>query len=195
MGSLTSASWYLMRGSGVTALILLTGVVVLGVATSKHAQLGRLPRFATVGLHRSISLLSVVFVAIHVVTAIVDPYAAVRLVQIVVPVPVGPYPVWLGLGALSLDALAAVIVTSLLRHRLSLRVWKNVHWLAYASWPLAFTHSVGIGSDRGSAWFLGVALTCAAAVVAATAWRLTRSPQALPKYLGAPLRPVEERAA
>jgi sulfoxide reductase heme-binding subunit YedZ len=194
MGGLTTApAWYLMRGSGVMALILLTGVVVLGIATSNHAQLGRLPRFATLALHRSVSLLSVVFLAIHVATAIVDPYAAVRLVQVALPLPLGPYPVWLGLGALSLDALAAVIVTSLLRHHLSQRVWKSVHWLAYASWPLAFAHGIGIGTDSSSVWFLGVAFTCAAAVVAATAWRLARTGRGVPKYLGSPLRPVEER--
>lgn len=196
MGSLTSTpAWYLMRGSGVMALILLTGVVVLGIATSKRAQLGRLPRFVTLGLHRSISLLAVVFLAIHVTTAIVDPYASVRLVQIVLPLPTGPYPVWLGLGALSLDVLAAVIMTSLLRQHLSQRVWKSVHWFAYASWPLAFTHSIGIGTDKSSAWFVGVALTCAVTIVAATAWRLDGTGRALPKHLGSPLQAVEERAA
>jgi methionine sulfoxide reductase heme-binding subunit len=196
MGSLTTApAWYLMRGSGVVTLILLTGVVVLGIATSKHTQIGKLPRFATLGLHRSISLLAVVFLALHVVTAIVDPYAAVRVAQVVLPLPVGPYPLWLGLGALSLDVLAAVIVTSLLRHRLSRRVWKGVHWLSYASWPLAFAHGLGMGTDSSSVWFLGVAGTCAAAVIAAAAWRLGQAGQAAPKYLGAPLRPIEEQAA
>ncbi|MCW2974796.1 MAG: hypothetical protein JWM06_77 [Actinomycetia bacterium] len=196
MGGLTTGpAWYLMRGSGVMALILLTGVVVLGIATSKHAQLGRLPRFATPALHRSISLLSVVFLAIHVVTSIIDPYAAVRLAQIVLPLPLGPYPLWLGLGALSLDVLAAVIVTSLLRQRLSRRVWKSVHWLSYASWPVALAHSVGMGSDATSLWFLGVAVACTAAIGAATVWRLAGSGQALPKYLGSPLRPVEEPRA
>lgn len=196
MGSLTTApAWYLMRGSGVMTLILLTGVAVLGIATTKHAQFGRLPRFATPALHRSISLLSVVFLTIHVATAIVDPYAAVRIVQVVVPVPAGPYPVWLGLGALSLDAIAAVIVTSLLRNHLGQRVWKSVHWLSYASWPLAFAHSLGIGTDKNSSWFLGIALTCAGAIVAAVVWRVAETGRALPKHLGAPLRPVGKRAA
>jgi sulfoxide reductase heme-binding subunit YedZ len=193
MGGLTSTpSWYLMRGSGVVTLILLSTVVVLGIATSGHAKLGRLPRFATPALHRSISLLSVVFLAIHIVTAIVDPYAAVRVLQIVLPLPTGPYPLWLALGALSLDVLGAVMVTSLLRQHLTLRVWKSVHWLAYASWPLAFAHSLGIGTDSGSVWFLGVAVSCAGAVGGATAWRLWSAGRALPKHLGAPL---EERAA
>ncbi|MCW2976898.1 MAG: hypothetical protein JWM06_2179 [Actinomycetia bacterium] len=196
MGSLTTGpAWYLMRGSGVMTLILLTGVVVLGIATSNHAQIQRLPRFATLALHRSVSLLAVVFLAIHVVTAIVDPYAAVRVVQVMLPLPSGAYAFWLGLGALSLDVLAAVIVTSLLRQHMSRRVWRNVHWLAYASWPLAFGHSVGIGTDSSSAWFIGVAVTCSAAIVGTVLWRLSWVDRALPKSLGSPLRSTEKRAA
>jgi sulfoxide reductase heme-binding subunit YedZ len=196
VGGLTgNPAWYLMRGSGVVALILLTGVVVLGILTSNRAQIGRLPRFVTVGLHRSISLLSVVFLAIHIGTAIVDPYAAVGVVQVLLPLPSSGYTFWLGLGALSLDVVAAVIVTSLLRHRLSQRVWKTVHWLSYGSWPLAFAHGLGMGTDAGSLWFLAVALACAAAIVVATAMRLARAGRALPKSLGSPLRPVMKRTA
>jgi sulfoxide reductase heme-binding subunit YedZ len=190
-----TAAWYLMRGSGIVALILLTGVVVLGILTSNRAQIGRLPRFVTVGLHRSISLLSVVFLAIHVGTAIVDPYAAVSVVQVVLPLPTSGYSFWLGLGALSLDVIAAVVITSLLRQRLSQRVWKSVHWLSYASWPLAFAHSLGMGTDTSSTWFLAVAATCTAAIAVTTVWRLVEAGRALPKALGSPLRPVGKRLA
>lgn len=196
MGSLTTGpAWDLMRGSGVVSLILLTGVAMLGIATAKHTQLPRLPRFATVALHRSISLLAVVFLGIHIVTAIVDPYAAVRLAQIVLPLPIGPYPFWLALGALSLDVVAAVIVTSLLRRHIGRRVWKGIHWLSYASWPLAFLHGLGMGTDAHASWFLAVAFTCLAAIVLTVAWRLVEDAQAFPKHLGSPLRPAEDRTA
>ncbi|HXY81499.1 MAG TPA: ferric reductase-like transmembrane domain-containing protein [Gaiellaceae bacterium] len=188
MGSLTAAPvWYLMRGSGVVTLLLLTAVVMLGVATTSRWRPGRLPRFVTLGLHRSISLLAVVFLAVHIVAALADPYAQVRVLQVVLPLPLGPYPLWLGLGALSLDFLVAVIVTSLLRHRLGRRTWKSVHWLAYASWPLAFAHGLGMGSDARTAWFLALASASLAAVVLAAAWRLLGSRREHDKYLGAPL--------
>ena len=70
-----------------------------------------------------------------------------RLVDVVVPF-VGAYrPFWLGLGALALDLLAALIVTSLLRARIGLRAWRAVHWVAYACWPVALVHGLGTGSD------------------------------------------------
>jgi sulfoxide reductase heme-binding subunit YedZ len=188
MGSLTTApDWYLMRGTGVVALLLLTAVVVLGVGTTNRWRPARTPRFVTLALHRSISLLAVCFLAIHIVTALIDPYAAVRAFQVVVPLPLGPYPFWLGLGALSLDAVAALVVTSLLRHRLSFKTWKAVHWVGYASWPLAFVHSLGMGSDASTVWFRALAATSAAAVALAVARRLLGARRPHPKHLGAAL--------
>jgi predicted ferric reductase len=174
-----------MRGSGVVTLILFTAVVILGTATTRRFRTAKLPRFVTLGLHRSVSLLAVVFLGVHIATALLDSYAKVRLPQLVVPFPTSTYNLFLGLGGLSLDLLAAVLVTSLLRHRLGRRVWKAVHCLAYASWPLAFAHSVGIGTDRTSGWFVDTAVACALLVVAAVVWRLFELRRPYPKYLGA----------
>src|SRR5262249_596089 len=58
--------WYLMRASGLVALILLSCVVVLGVATANRFRPGALPRFVTLTLHRDLSLLAVAFLAVHV---------------------------------------------------------------------------------------------------------------------------------
>ena len=178
--------WYLMRGSGVVALLLFTAVLVLGIATTMRWRAGRLPRFVTLGLHRNLSLVAVVFLVIHIATAMLDSYAGVHLAQVFVPMPARRYGLFLGLGALSLDLLLAVIVTSLVRHRLSQRVWKGVHWLAYASWPVAFVHSVGIGTDRHLGWFQLTALGCLGAVAATTGWRFASSlRRPYPKHLGA----------
>ena len=54
---------------------------------------------------------------------------------------------WLGLGAVSFDLLLAVLITSVLRRRLGYRSWRAVHWLAYASWPVAVIHGIGTGTD------------------------------------------------
>lgn len=179
------AVWYLMRGSGVVTLILFTVVVVLGIATTRRFRAGRLPRFVTLGLHRSVSLLAVVFLGVHIATALLDSYAKVGMAQVLVPLPSAKYGLFLGLGALSLDVLVAVMVTSLLRHHLSQRIWKGVHWLAYASWPLAFFHSVGIGTDKASGWFVDTAVACAGLVAASVFWRLLELRRPYPKYLGA----------
>ena len=139
--------WYLMRASGVVSLLLLTAVSALGVATTSRLRPGRLPRFVTLGLHRNVSLLAVVFLSLHVLTAIIDPDATVRAVAVILPLPSGRYGLWLGLGALALDLIIALVVTSLLRQRLAPRVWRALHYLAYLAWPVALVHGAGIGTD------------------------------------------------
>ncbi len=171
----SGADWYLMRASGVITLLLLTGVFVLGIATTKRWRSRSLPGFAVVSLHRSISLLAVVFLGVHIVTSLVDPYAAVGVAAVVVPFVAGKSAFWVGLGAVSLDLTLALIVTSLLRARIGLRVWRAVHWAAYLSWPLALFHSVGMGSDAGTLWLRGVGALCVAAVGAAVVWRWQRA--------------------
>ncbi len=169
-----TAVWYLMRASGVVSLLLLTGVLVLGIATTNRWKTRSLPGFAAVSLHRSLSLLAVVFIVVHVVTAVADQYAVVSVAAVVVPFVAGRSAFWVGLGALSLDLVAALIVTSLLRHRLSQKIWRGVHWAAYVSWPLALGHSLGIGSDTGTLWLRVLAAGCAAAAAVAVAARLAR---------------------
>ena len=68
----STALWYASRATGVVSLLLLTAVVLLGVLVNRQGRLPGLPRFVVTGLHRSISLLSVAFVAVHVITAIAD---------------------------------------------------------------------------------------------------------------------------
>jgi len=169
------SDWYLMRASGVVTLVLLTAVFLLGIATTTRWRTRRLPSFAAASLHRSISLLAVVFLGVHIVTALVDPYAAAGAAAVVVPFVAGKSALWVGLGAVSLDLALALIVTSLVRRHLSLRVWRGVHWAAYLSWPLALGHSLGMGSDTGTLWLRAVAAGCVAAVLAAVAWRLRRA--------------------
>ena len=164
--------WFLMRGSGVVSLLLLTGVMALGIATRGGVRLGSLPRFATLALHRSVALLSVVFIAIHVTTAVIDPYASVRLVDVFVPFAAASRPLLVGLGAVALDLVLALVVTGLLRERIGHRTWRAIHWAAYATWPLALVHAVGIGSDASSLWLRLLAVGSVALIGAALVWRL-----------------------
>jgi predicted ferric reductase len=168
----TQILWFATRGAGIVSLLLFTAVVVLGVITSVRWQARYWPRFLTAEVHRSIALLSVVFLAIHVVTAVVDPFTSLGWVSALVPFASSYRPLWVGLGVVSVDLLLAVIVTSLLRARVGRRVWRAVHWTAYASWPLALAHGIGAGSDASAAWMISIDAACIVAVVTAVAWRL-----------------------
>jgi methionine sulfoxide reductase heme-binding subunit len=171
-GSTEAALWYVGRGSGVVSLLLLTVVMVLGVGSRSGRAAFGLPRFAVVALHRSASLMAVAFLAIHVVTLWLDPLAELRLVDLVLPFDASYRPLWMGLGTLGLDVMAAVVVTSLLRRRIGVRAWRAVHWLAYVSWPVAALHTIGTGTDRSAWWLVVLTGLSIAAVGAAAVWRL-----------------------
>lgn len=168
----SKADWYLMRGSGVVSLLLFTAVVVLGIATVKRWRPGRLPRFVTPSLHRSFSLLAVLFLAMHVATAISDPYALVSVAAVFVPFAAAKSALWVGLGALSLDLIGVLIVSSLLRRHIGARLWRALHWLAYLSWPVALAHSLGLGTDASTVWLRSVAGACIALVGIALTFRI-----------------------
>ena len=113
----------------------------------------------------------VVVLAAHIATAVIDTYVDIRWFDAFLPVGGLYRPLYLGLGALSLDLLVAVGLTSAVRSRISERVWRRIHWLAYPSWAVAVVHSVGIGTDMASPWGLWTVLACVAAVLSAVAGR------------------------
>ncbi len=167
-----TAWWYLTRSTGAVALVLLTLTVVLGVIDVRRYATARWPRFVIDGLHRSVALTTVVFLVLHVLTSVLDGFAPIGLLDAVVPFAGAYRPFWLGLGAVSFDLIIAVTVTSLLRRRIGHGAWRAVHWLSYASWPMALLHGLGTGSDIESGWLLALSLACLAAVAASVLVRV-----------------------
>ncbi len=165
-----STYWYLSRASGFVSLILFTASVALGLLTAGRVVSTSWPRFVTEGLHRNVSLATVAFVLVHALTITLDEYVGIGILAAVVPFVSGYLPLWVGLGAIAFDVLLTLIVTSLLRVRMSHRSWRWVHWLAYVGWPLALAHTIGIGTDR--LWVVVVVTLCLLAVLGAGAARL-----------------------
>ena len=114
----STALWYATRASGLMALILLTLTMVLGLITTTRAKARNWPGFAQQEIHRRISMLAVVFLAIHVLTSVLDTYVDISWAAIVVPFTSAYSTFWVGIGTIALDLMIAVFVTSLLRARM-----------------------------------------------------------------------------
>jgi methionine sulfoxide reductase heme-binding subunit len=169
------ALWALGRGTGVVALLMFTTTLVLGIVARSGRPVAGLGRFGLAELHRTAALTGVGLIAVHLTSLFFDPYAQLELVDIVVPF-LGSYrPLYLGLGTLAVDLLLVITCVSLLRNAVGPRVFKAVHWLTYALWPVALVHGLGTGTDAGSLWMDAVAVVCCGAVTAAVAWRLLPS--------------------
>jgi len=167
--------WYTTRGAGAVSLVLLSAVVVLGLLARLRVESRGWPRFLTAAVHGDLALMTLVFLTLHIVTAIVDPFTHLGLAALV---PFGSYyrTFWLALGAIAFELMLAIVATSLLRHRIGQRTWRAVHWLAYASWPVAVLHGFGTGTDTLSAWMLAIDVVCIGTVAIALGWRVASAP-------------------
>jgi sulfoxide reductase heme-binding subunit YedZ len=177
-GTHSKEIWYLMRATGMVALVLLTLTLAAGIAGVRRWSARGWAQATMTFLHRNVALLAVILLAIHVVTAIVDPYVSIGWFAAIVPLTSHWKSLWVGLGALSLDIMVALVITSLIRSHLPHRLWRAVHWLAYASWPLAVVHGFGSGTDSSTGWARAVYVASIVVVGAAVAWRI--SPKADP---------------
>jgi DMSO/TMAO reductase YedYZ heme-binding membrane subunit len=171
----STALWYATRASGLTALVLLTATMVMGLTTTTRARARNWPGFAQQEMHRRISILAVVFLGIHVVTSVLDTYVDISWAAIVVPFTSRYSGFWVGVGTVALDLMLAVFVTSLLRSRMRPGTWRAVHWLAYLCWPVALAHTFGMGTDSRERWVIALGVACVLAVAAALVWRLRAS--------------------
>jgi uncharacterized membrane protein YfcA len=182
--------WYITRASGIVALALLTITMVLGITTTSRARARTWPGFAQQELHRRISMLSMVFLAIHVLTSILDTFVHIGWLAIIVPFASAYGRFWVATGTVALDLMVAVLASSLLRSRMKPGTWRGIHWLTYACWPIALAHTFGLGTDARERWVLAFGAVCVLSVGVALLWRTKtkarRGPNASPMVIETP---------
>ncbi len=171
--------WYLNRATGTVLLVLFTAVVVLGILAtfgrSRPLNASRVPRFLTQSFHRNVSLLALVLLVGHIVTAVVDTYVDIRWQDAFVPWGGRYMPFWLALGTISFDLILVIVATSLVRDRLGHIAWRAIHLTGYAAWVASTLHGLGIGTDSTTSWSRMLTWVCVAAVVLAVFLRLGAS--------------------
>lgn len=167
--------WFASRATGIASIALLTAVLVLGLVTAGRRGPGTARGAGTsavvMGLHRTLALGSVAFLVAHIGTAIAETYVNIDLISAVVPFTSGYETAWVGLGSIAVDLAVAVLATSLLRHRLPERLWRAVHVLAFAAWPLAVVHGFLLGT-ADQPLLRETTLACGVIGVLAMGWRL-----------------------
>jgi len=169
--------WYSSRATGIVSLLLLTVVMVLGISTSTRIGTGAVPRFAIAEIHRRISLLSIIFLVIHILGSVLDSYVNISFVSAIIPFTSHYKPLKVALGTIALDLMIAIIVTSLLRAKMSFESWRLIHWLSFLSFAIAVVHTIMIGTDMRFAWMDLFVLGCVAAVGLSLLWRIWQSPR------------------
>ena len=185
--------WFTTRAAGIVTLGLFTLVMVLGILTSTRVGSNAFPRFAVMEMHRRVSLLACVFLAIHIVTSVIDSYVHISVMAVFLPFTSAYKTAWVALGTIALDLLLAVAITALLRRHMSRQAWRTVHWLAYLSWPIAVLHAVLIGTDMRAGWMDVYVALNVLVVAAALTWRVIGHPRPKGALTAVPARTAPTR--
>jgi sulfoxide reductase heme-binding subunit YedZ len=170
----SGVDWYAARAAGVVAYALLTSGVLLGVLLGGRARLPRWPAFAVTDVHRFVSILTGVFIAIHVYALLLDRYAHVSVVTLVVPGASSYRPFWLALGTIALELLFAVAISNVLRKQIGHKRWRRVHYLTFGVWIASTAHGIGAGTDATAGWLRVLYLVSIGTVAVALLWRTGR---------------------
>ena len=110
MGSTPSPLWFLDRSAGEVTLLLMSATLIVGIV---RAAMPSASPFLVEGIHVNLALLTVAFAGLHVVAAILDPYAGLGPMDALVPFVSAYRGTWLGLGVVSayLYAVARAVLT------------------------------------------------------------------------------------
>jgi predicted ferric reductase len=145
-------TWMVARAGGFTSYVLLAGAVIIGLALSLHWLGTRWPRLINSELHNHLTILSLVFLAVHVVAVLIDPYTAFSPLEVLVPFVSAYRTLWMGLGIVALYLGMAIGLSTWLRPRIGYALWRKLHTLTLGIFALATVHGVFTGTDSGDLW-------------------------------------------
>lgn len=159
------ALWYVTRAAAVSAYLLLTLTVALGILRSLARDFSIRPGWALDDIHQFLALLTGAFVVLHLATLVLDPFIPFSLADLLLPFAQPYRPFATDLGVLALYTLAVVLVSSWLRRRMSYRVWRGVHYTSFVTFFLVTLHGLLAGADAGAPWMHAIYIGSAAAIV------------------------------
>jgi methionine sulfoxide reductase heme-binding subunit len=184
--------WYTTRATGLVALVLFTIVVCLGTFVSNRVGGTSVGRFELNELHRSVSMVAMAFLVLHIVTTVVDSYVPTGWLSTVIPMTSSYKRLDVAIGAVAFDLIVAVWASSLMKARIANGSWRFIHWFSWLAFVAAIVHGFLIGTDARSGIGLAIVVTCAAAVLATALWRFVKRPaRAAGRTALSPLAPHE----
>jgi sulfoxide reductase heme-binding subunit YedZ len=157
--------WVLARVAGLGSYAALAVALVTGIAL-RAAMLDWLgSNRALRSLHEYATVLWIPLAVLHLAALVLDHTSRVGLVDLVIPFRTSYGTLAIGLGTLAVDVLIVVTVTSWLKRRIRLDVWRWLHRLAYFAFALIFLHAVLGGTDFSDPAVSAITWSTAAALL------------------------------
>jgi predicted ferric reductase len=153
----SSWPWYVTRGSGLTAGVTLAILLLSGIGMITGYTYRFLEPITAWATHRALGIIFAISVAIHVISLLFDHFVPFNIIQILIPFTSDYKPIslfgyyvkslYVALGVLSLYAVVAIVLTSLLWVDKKPKLWRLVHYLSYFVIIAIFIHALYLGTD------------------------------------------------
>lgn len=183
--------WLAGRATGIVAYLLLTALVALGLVLSHptNQSTWKLSR-RIFPWHENLFVFVAAFLAVHVVSLVLDPHAGVGVGGALVPGLSEYRSAPVALGTLGLYAALVAGISARWTRLLPSGLWLRLHRLALVAWILGWLHGLTAGTDALP--LLGLYVASGAVVLGAGAYRYAVSKKARPTFATS-LAPLDDR--
>jgi sulfoxide reductase heme-binding subunit YedZ len=156
------AFWITSRAAGIIALLAASVAVAVGL--SRRGRDWRV-------VHESLSLATMVALAVHAFSLLGDSYLKPSLADVTIPFVSSYGRLWMSAGIVAGWVFVILGLSYYVRARIGVQRWRVLHRFTALAWVLGVVHALTMGTDAGAAWFL---LTVALVVIPAAALLVRR---------------------
>lgn len=145
---LTAPTWLIVRVLGITAYLLLFFGICLGITFGMPVWGGnKVIRDRFIALHFYLNTTGVFVALLHPLLLVIDPYISFSWLQLIIPFTAPKEPLLYSLGTLTLYGLMFVVITTDLKKKMPVKVWRTFHLFAYLLFISALAHGMLGGTD------------------------------------------------
>jgi hypothetical protein len=175
---LAASDHFLLKYSGVFALLALTGSVCMGVVAADRIVMTPGHRVLAQAVHRAVSFGALAFLVIHIVLEITAPHleesptAHVHILDAFIPFLSQYRTFYMAEGTIASDIIVLLVVTGIIRRRFTAGghawKWRAIHYSSYAALILGVLHGLLAGRKAiGSFvyWSYGIVIVLVALAV------------------------------
>jgi sulfoxide reductase heme-binding subunit YedZ len=165
----THLFWITSRAAGITALLLSSIAVGLGLTMGMRLLRGRGPDLRVA--HEALSLATLLAVAVHGLALLGDSYFHPSIADIAIPFASSYRTPFLAAGIIGGWMLAILGVSYYFRGRIGVQRWRKLHRFTALAWLLGIAHTLGTGTDAGTTWLLALLGLTALPPLGLLVWR------------------------
>ncbi len=162
VGRRVTVPWLVARGSGIGAFVLLSLGVCFGIGISSRSAYKFLRPPDALEIHRFLQWISLSFLALHIGSLLFDDHVKLNPFETFIPFIVRDrgfqtalgydLNIAIAIGIIALYLVIMLIVTSEIRAKISIRLWRRLHYFSFPTYVLFLVHGFFTGTDSKEWW-------------------------------------------